>query len=588
MKHLRRALCLLLTLCLAAGITTALAQNADGVVLKYGTPPPTEAPATPEPAPAEDTPQPAEEPGTDASTDSQTGGEGSVEEIVPPSPDVNPEPTENASQPGAEPDWVRDGMPGRDLAGYEDDRNGGGAKGMDPYVVSVASREETDKDNPRTVLITGTVYAPEGTAIRDVLVIPDGGTPVRPAEVVRFRSAATPPDGVDGLSSPADRNRNGFAFLVDLSGNGNVGEDGAVLLTVRIAVGDYRAEFVPIMVYVSGDSYTYPDVEHALRGLSILKDEHLQEVNWLQDKLAEKEYLDDEQKSTFYDADTARAMKDVCAINDLEYSEDGVKPETLQAVLSDKIDGKNSGIKGYLKRYLTIADYDIPVWMLAAAGAALILIILILVLVITGAKRRKKKKAEFGGGFGDPVNAPHTDPEAGGAPDGGDLYNNGGIEDIGGGEMTGGGLGQNIGGLQFVGDEPTAELENPQSPGGINFVADGVTVDLACKVMFRMFYGGQYMDTETDIPEGGQKILGRGQDAEIQTNPSDNSVSHRHGYFAVQGGVVTYTDTSRNGTRINGQQTLHNGEKITVPFNTKVQLELGAHKIWVFAKRPGE
>ena len=372
------------------------------------------------------------------------------------------------------------------------------------------------------------------------------------------------------------------------------GEDGSLTVTVRLAVGDYLVDFTPFTVYLSNDSYAYPDVEHALRGLCIFRDEKRQEVGWLQDKLAEKEYLDAELKTRVYDENTARAMKDLCAINDLAYSEDGVKPETLSAILSDKFDGKNEGIKGYLKRYITIADYDIPLWMLAAAGAGLILIILIIVLIITGAKRKKKKKAAgFSGGFDAPMNsgmnAPHTAAETDVNDLGGNIEELGGEDSIRENNLIGGLPPEGLNGpgdISYVGDGDTVDMETLQKPvGGIAFGSDAPTVDLAYKVLLRLFYEGQYMDTQTDIPEGGMKIIGRGRDAELQTNPADNSVSHRHGQFAVENGNVTYTDTSRNGTRVNGQKTLQNGEKITLPFNTKVQLEIGSHKIWVMVRK---
>ena len=673
MKTIRRVLCLILTVCLAASWTAALAQNADGVTLKYrdatpevtaaATPEVTATPEpviTPEPTPTPtvvpETPVPTEAP-TEVPTEAPTAIPTEIPTEVPtemptaiptemptevptvsltevptelptqpaesdtpqndlseseaqapavvneetteisapveqpaesqPTEEIAP-PAENAGQAGGEGDWFQGGIPGRMLPGFESDRQGSNAKGRDPYAVSIIGREE--KDNPRTVLIMGTVYAPEGAEIQDA-VVETGSNAVRPNEVVRFRNVSAPPEGVNAMSAPFDPNRTGFAFLADLSGN-KAGEDGSLMVTVRLAVGDYQVDFTPFTVYLSDACYAYPDVEHALRGLCIFNDEKMQEVGWLQDHLAEKEYLDAELKTRVYDENTARAMKDLCAINDLDYSEDGVLPATLSAVLSDQFDGKNDGIMGYLKRYITIADYDIPMWMLAAAGAGLILLILIIVLIITGVKRKKKKKAALGGGFdvpgsGGSMKAPHTDPEAGGGLDGG-IEELGGEDSIRDGGLIGGipagGL-EGPGDINYVGDGDTVDMDTIQKPMGIAFGSDAPTVDLAYKLLLRMFYNEQYMDTQTDIPEGGMKIIGRGRDAELQTNPADNSVSHRHGQFAVESGNVTYTDTSRNGTRVNGQRTLQNGEKITLQFNTKYQLEIGSHKIWVLVKK---
>ena len=99
----------------------------------------------------------------------------------------------------------------------------------------------------------------------------------------------------------------------------------------------------------------------------------------------------------------------------------------------------------------------------------------------------------------------------------------------------------------------------------------------------RMIYSDRYLDKDLRLKDGGEAAIGRSEEAAIQTNPADNSVSHRHGVFTMTGNGVKYTDYSRNGTRFNSRQTLQNGESVLIPFSTRAQLDIGAHIVLVFA-----
>ncbi len=217
-------------------------------------------------------------------------------------------------------------------------------------------------------------------------------------------------------------------------------------------------------------------------------------------------------------------------------------------------------VKDKLKKEVTLLGLTFELWVFVSAAAGVVLLILVLVLLLTRKKRKHRRMGE-GGIASEPLSAAalNTDQEL---PGGNNMLS--------------------------LDDEPTVNLNEETPTIGFNGGVATVDVDNTLRtvtVMLRLFYGDEYMDTSVRLGEGQQAAVGRAGDAEIQTNPADVSVSHRHGQFSVEDGQLIYTDSSRNGSRFNGLRTLANGESVPVPLNTRCELEIGAHRIWIIARK---
>ena len=237
----------------------------------------------------------------------------------------------------------------------------------------------------------------------------------------------------------------------------------------------------------------------------------------------------------------------------------------------DKIREYWQAVVDFMTRDLQIAQMNLKMWMLFAAGAAILLIVLVLILVISGRKRKKQAQQnsfETMPGF-------QTEMGVEAAPDEASAE-----QPEGAGEIL------------SIGDEPTVNLDESPVTGGLIMEEDGETTDIPGAVpeipqyllQIRMFYNEQYANESKILTETAPITIGRGEAAQIQTNPKDTSVSHAHGRFYVQDDAVYYADLSRNGTVLNSTKTLKK-DSIQLPLNVRLQMEIGTHKIWVLVTK---
>lgn len=218
-------------------------------------------------------------------------------------------------------------------------------------------------------------------------------------------------------------------------------------------------------------------------------------------------------------------------------------------------------IRHFFQKPVHLMNRDVPTWVLSSAIAAVLILILLSVLLVL----RKTRKTNNG------MKQLHTN----------DLTEQNAYiavrDDLPEGEESGG--------ILNIEDEPTIDLttstaggvmpsedEPTMKPGGVSYI-----------LKIRMIYSDLYMDKEITLKEGDSAVIGRDTAADFCTNPDDASVSHRHGRFAVIDGRLSYTDTSRNGTRYNGERIIRSDETVDIPVNTRIQLETGTHKVLVFA-----
>jgi len=587
-RKARMMVCLLLTICLAAG--TAPAFAAGGHKITTDAPAVTDAPTstptatptaepiatvTPSPSPTS-VPEGTEVPqmsadGTiigesglivreDDSTDKTAKAESSETES--PAEIPTEEPTQAPEEPTAEPEPQGNNrvdeifeinLPAEqelfDAARYE-------------YALHV----RPESYDPASVLISGIIYLPEGREIDKAVVTVEGGSSheIPRNEILRMKNGFEP-DSVAQLQFEPDRARSGFAILADLSGD-NL-PDGETQVTVTLTADMEIA--LNTTVNIQEKQGQFFDVDRALWGQClVLNDEHDQ-VTALQRRLSDLGYMKDEEVTGKCDERTLAAANELIGKNHLIQYQGYLSAEAVGFIESSEAQAKSAGffdrVLNFFKGTVHLFNRDIPVWMLTAAGAALLLLILLIILLITGKKRKARRKERQAAAAGDLngqkafITSPDNDAE----------------------EPTGDPAAK----ILTIGDEPTMDL-NEAAPGGIVFNEDEPTTDLkenTYTVKFRLIYGDRYMDKDILLQDGGQAVIGRGEDTEIRTNPEDTSVSHRHGTFTITGGMLTYTDTSRNGTRFNGQRTIYRGESASIPFNTKAQLEIGAHKVLVFA-----
>ena len=440
-----------------------------------------------------------------------------------------------------------------------------GEEQTDPGAYLFALHTRPEAYNPASVLISGVLYAPAETEILEATVTTgNGGTYTIPASDIIRISCGSDPASASALTFEPDRDRSAFAFLVDLSEEGL--PDGAVELTVTLTTDRLLTLSTTAMLNAALGQYYH--VTRAVREQCLKLDDQDQEdrhVTRFQQKLADLGYLTENDLSGIFDEKTMAAARKVLDRYDRNAGNETLNPEEVGFILSDQPEPKpeeEEGLPGkalgFFRNTVHLFGRDIPVWILTAAGAALLLIILIVILLITGRKKKARRREKEASTMSE-------------------LSRRSAF-------ITGQEESEQAQQILTIGDEPTMDLAEAEAGGGLVYSGDEPTTDLDTQlytVKLRLIYSGQYMDTEVRLQDNGEAVIGRGEGVQIQTNPADTSVSHRHGLFNVKNGLVTYTDNSRNGTRYNGQRMLHKGESVNIPFNTKVQIDVGNHKVLV-------
>ncbi len=562
------------------------------VVTQAPTPVPTEAP-TPEPTPVptevpteaptpEPTPVPTEvpteaptaiptEPPTEAPTEAPTP---EPEAAAPinwlPSASADelgmveaeePAPVEDFIAPAVEIPPVDWNMVNLEDGGFQIDLVPNQMEMVSPGQYMYALHRRTEGYNRKSVLISGLLYAPEGTQIVRAIVTPAGGQPhvVEGNAIVRFRSGVQP-ESVNMLQFTPDEGKAGFAFLVDLSSEKQL-TDGDVQVTVKLVFGQNAEPELDTTVVLQAPMGRYDYILRAIRSQCIGRNDQGDQVNEIQARLAELGFLDTSAMTGICDEGTIAAANELLGAYGKGTNSEFLTAEAVGFIESGTPGrkGESTGDGGFFKKTVSLFGADIPLWVLIAAGLALVLIILLVLLLIILKKRKKARQQYYPPAMGDMGDS--------------QPFITGADEDE---EPTGK--------ILTIGDEPTMELG---AAGGIMMNADEPTTDLADQVSYilklRLIFGDQYMDQDLSIQDGIQLTIGRDASAAIRTNPGDTSVSHRHGSFSINQGMLQYTDNSRNGTRFNNQRTLHHGDTVNIPLNTKAQLDIGAHKVLVMA-----
>ena len=424
--------------------------------------------------------------------------------------------------------------------------------------------------DPASVLISGILYAPVGTEILKAEVQCGGTYIISGSDILRMRiNANYRPAEIDGLPFAADEERAGFAFIFDKSAENPA--DGTAEAQIKLVLSSGQEISLFTTVKTERFKGRFYDVTRAIRDWAMYINDEGEPVQRLQARLTELGYLTPEAAASGKcDQATMDAANRLLAENGYQQNERFLSSEAMGLIESgapEQTDGRSTstsakeeggGIVGSLKGTVTLFGKEIPLWILIAAGAALVALIVLIILLITGKKRKHGRQQDADAG--EPAeNAYITAPDAPGAQ------------------------------ILTIGDEPTMDLNREEAPtGGAIFGDDEPTTDLkdpGYVIKVRMIYEDVFLDKNLKLMEGGQVIIGRGSEAAIQTNPADTSISHRHGVFTASDGRIIYQDESRNGTRYNGQRTIYKGDTVTIPMNTKVQMEIGAHKILVIAVR---
>ena len=444
-----------------------------------------------------------------------------------------------------------------------------GEEQAEPGVYLCALHTRTEAYNPASVLISGVLYAPAGTEIQEATVRVAGGDPhvIPKSDILRTRSGSDPVS-VAKLTFEPDRERTGFAFLADLRGDRL--PDGPTQVTVGLKIS--RELTLNTTVILNAGLGQYYHVTRAVRGQCLSLDDRDQEdrhVTRFQQKLADLGYLSEDDLSGIFDEKTLAAARGLLERYQRNAGNEYLNPEEVGFILSDQPEAKPEEAEGFFEKVMAffrgtvpLFNREIPVWMLTAAGAALLLIILIIILLVISRKKKARRQEKEASTMNE-------------------LSRRSAF--ISGQEES-----EQASQILTIGDEPTMDLAEAEAGGGLVFSGDEPTTDLNTPlyhIKLRLIYSGQYMDTSVRLQEGGEAVIGRGDGVQIQSNPTDTSVSHRHGQFSISQETVVYTDNSRNGTRYNGQRMLHKGESVAIPFNTKVQLEIGNHKVLVITNK---
>ena len=439
------------------------------------------------------------------------------------------------------------------------------------YLAAINIRPESY--DPASVLISGMLYAPAGTEILQAEVQCGEKYEISGSDILRTRIGANcRPGEADGLPFTADEERAGFAFIFDESARNPA--DGTAEAQIKLTLSS--GQEINLITTVTTESFKgrFYDVTRAIRDWAVYINDEGRPAQMLQARLAELDYLTPEEAASGKcDQTTLDAANRLLAeygyeqnahflsaaavgLIESDLSRKGSGEETVETA-ETAVEESGGGIADTLKGTVALFGREIPLWILIAAGAALVVLVVLVILLILG---RKRKNGSRNDEAAEPVeNAYITAPEEAGVQ------------------------------ILTIGDEPTMDLNSMDEPaGGAFFGDDEPTTDLkepGYVLKIRMIYEDVFLDKELKLMEGGQAIIGRGSEAAIQTNLADTSISHRHGVFTAIQGKINYQDESRNGTKYNGQRTIYKGDTVTIPMNTKVQLEIGAHKILVIAVR---
>ena len=368
------------------------------------------------------------------------------------------------------------------------------------------------------------------------------------------------PEKLKELPFKPDKNRAVFAFIVDLTQDQLSEGKNKAKVTLTLA-GKKKIKFSTTIVTDSSKGRFYHPIPAAF-DQAMYETYRGEALERLQARLVELNYLKPEEVTGVCDERTMAACNSLLADNGFPKEEQNDKYLTAKAmgfIESDQVKARE--VKDFistLKGNVRLFNLDIPLWALIAAGAALVALAVLIPLLIIGKKRKSK------GQQADETEEPALNSVITSADNMKDQ-------------------------ILTIGDEPTMDLSSAGEPeAGAVFGEDEATTELkepGYILRVRMFYQDVYLDKNLKLMENSQAVIGRGSGATIQTNPEDVSISHRHGVFTAVQGKINYQDESRNGTIFNGQRTIHKGETISIPLNTKVQLEIGAHKILLIAAR---
>ena len=426
----------------------------------------------------------------------------------------------------------------------------------DNYLAALHVRPEGY--DPASVLISGILYAPKGMEILKATVECGSVYEVSGSDILRLQTDFRP-EKVNELRFEPDLDRSAFALVVDLSGDNPA--DGIAEAKVTLTLINGQEISLDTKVNIQASKGRFYDVTRAVRDQAMALNDMGEPLEKLQSRLLELHYLNADQVSGVCDQVTMDAANRLLADKGLPQSTGFISAEALGAIESDDIPAApKTDFLSQLKGNTAVLGTEIPLWLLIAAAAALVVLVVGLVLLTMLKKRKKNGRQNVpDAGENELPKAYITSPDTPGAQ------------------------------ILTIGDEPTMDLNGPEEQGVV-FGADEPTTDLnepEYTVKVRMIFQDVFLDREAKLTEGGQAVIGRSSEAVFQTNPADTSISHKHGIFTASQGMITYQDESRNGTRYNGQRTIHKDEKVTIPLNTKVQLEMGSHIILVLALRNG-
>ena len=410
-----------------------------------------------------------------------------------------------------------------------------------------AMHKRAEAYNPSSVLISGVLYAPAGTQILQAVVTPVSGQPlvVQGEQIWRCPNQEKP-DAASSLQFKPDEARAGFAFLVDMTAAG-LTEDGEIPVNVKLLIDQNIEPELSTVVSLRNAWGACNTLPRALRGRCIeLNDQDNDQVREIRQRLVDLRCLDQAAAAGVWDAACMQAANELLGAHGLETNPDFLSPEAVGFLRSGQSGAKAGGSGGFFSASLALFGLELPLWLLAAV----VLILLVILLVVLWVVLRKRKRTRQ-----DVSPAPAVPDKP-----------------------------QPVAKVLTTWDAPAADAGSAGGSGpGLNQVDIPTTPvsPASYALQLRLIYGGRYTDQNILLREGEKVTIGRSPSAGIHTHPGDVSASSLHGSFTPAGGMLRYTDFSRNGTRFNGQKLLRNGETVNIPLNAKAQLDIGRHKVLV-------
>ena len=410
-----------------------------------------------------------------------------------------------------------------------------------------AMHKRAEAYNPSSVLISGVLYAPAGTQILRAVVTPVSRQPlvVQGEEIWRCPNQEKP-DAVSSLQFKPDEARAGFAFLVDMAAAG-LTEDGEIPVNVKLLIDQNIEPELSTVVSLRSDWGVCSTLPRALRGRCIeLNDQDNDQVREMQQRLVELRCLDQSAAAAVWDAACMQAANELLSAHGLETDPDFLSPEAVGFLRSGQSAANTGGSGGFFSASLTLFGLELPLWFLSAVALALLAILLLILWVVLGKRKRTRRDVSS-------VPAVPDKP-------------------------------QPVAKVLTTWDAPAADAGSTGGSGpGLNRVDIATTPasSTSYALQLRLIYGGQYTDQNILLHEGEKVTIGRSSSAGIHTHPADKIASSLHGFFMPAEEMLKYTDSSRNGTRFNGQKLLQSGETVNIPLNAKAQLDIGRHKVLV-------